>query len=110
MASTQAAVDLSPPTPDPMEWAVGGEPKEIKIGSGTFDYYAQMTCVEATDSQDQIQYYFQCVDLLSLSSGWVTSRTYTVKVGRSGQALRFRVKARDQAGNETGWSPILPAM
>jgi hypothetical protein len=32
-----------------------------------------------------------------------------VKVGRRGQAHRFRVKARDLYGNETAFSSLLPA-
>jgi len=107
--STQVAVDLLPPTPNPMTWA--SEPKEVRIGSGSFDYYAKMTATEATDDSGNVQYYFQCTTESGFSSGWQTSREYSVKVGRAGQRHRFRVKARDLSAshNETGWSSELPA-
>ncbi len=102
-ASSEVAVDLLPPTPDPMEWAL--EPDEVHIGSGTFDYYVTMTAVEASDDT-RVEYHFQCTTESGFSSGWQTSPEYTVKVGRSGQQHRFRVKARDTSPshNETGWS------
>jgi parallel beta-helix repeat protein len=108
--SVEAAVDLLPPSPDPMKWA--SEPREVRIGSGTFDYHARMTAVEATDDSPEVEYFFQCTTESAFSSGWQTSREYTVKVGRSGQRQRFRVKARDASPsrNETAWSTELPAM
>jgi len=102
-------VDLLPPTPDPMTWA--SEPKEVRIGTGTFDYYAQMTAAEASDDSGDVEYFFQCTTESGFSSGWQKSRDYSVKVGRTGQRHRFRVKARDlsPSRNETGWSIELPA-
>jgi len=103
-------IDVLPPSPDPMQWAEGGEPKEIKCGSGDFDYCATMTAETATDPSGGIQYYFSCTTRSGFSSGWQSNPTYTVLVGRSGQAHRFRVKARDLYNNETGWSSELPAL
>lgn len=107
--SVPVAVDLLPPTPDPMTWA--SEPKEVRIGTGTFDYYAQMTAAEASDDSGDVEYFFQCTTESGFSSGWQKSRDYSVKVGRTGQRHRFRVKARDlsPSRNETGWSIELPA-
>ncbi len=110
--TTQSApviVDLTPPTPNPMEWEV--EPREINIGGGAFTYHATMTAAEATDDVDDVEYYFQCTTESGFSSGWQTSREYTVLVGRSGQRHRFRVKARDTSSshNETDWSPVVAA-
>jgi hypothetical protein len=102
-------IDEDPPTPDPMQWADGGEPKETYGGGGTFDYYAEMTAVIAIDPSGGVQYYFECTDVGGFSSGWQGSPSYTVLVGGSGQSLDFHVKARDIHGNETGWSPTLPA-
>jgi hypothetical protein len=107
--SDEVAVDLQPPTPDPMKWEVA--PKETYGGGGTWDYWATMTAVEATDDSTAVEYFFQCTTNSGFNSGWQTSTEYTVKIGRKGQALRFRVKARDTSPshNETGWSSELPA-
>lgn len=105
--SVQIAADLHPPTPDPMDWE--SEPAEVYHGGGTFDYWAEMTAAEATDSSGDVQYYFECTTESGFSSGWQSSRTYQVKIGRSGQGQRFRVKARDIYHNETATSTLLPA-
>jgi hypothetical protein len=107
--SAEVAVDLLAPTPDPMTWTT--EPKEVRIGTGTFDYYAKMTAAEATDDSGKVEYYFQCTTESGFDSGWQKSRDYSVKVGRSGQRHRFRVKARDLSPsyNETAWSTELPS-
>jgi len=106
--SVQITVDLEPPTPDPMLWE--SEPAEVYNGGGTFDYWAEMTAAEATDPGGSVQYYFECTTESGFNSGWQNSRTYKVKIGRSGQAQRFRVKARDIYGNQTAPSPALPAI
>ena len=106
--SIQITVDLQPPTPDPMQWE--SEPAEFYNGGGTFDYWAEMTAAEATDPGGSVQYYFECTTESGFSSGWQSSRSYKVKVGRSGQLQRFRVKARDIYGNQTAPSPVLPAI
>ena len=106
--AVQVTVDLQPPTPDPMRWE--SEPAEVYNGGGTFDYSAEMTAAEATDPSGNVQYYFECTTESGFSSGWQSSRTYKVKIGRSGQLQRFRVKARDIYGNQTAPSPVLPAI
>lgn len=105
--SSEVTADLQPPTPNPMQWETA--PKEVNIGGGAFTYYATMKAVEATDNTEEVQYYFDCTTEPGFSSGWRTSREYTVLVGRKDQFHRFRVKARDLSGNETGWSPELRA-
>ena len=106
--SVQTAIDLQPPTPDPMQWE--SEPAEFYNGGGTFDYWAEMTAAEASDPNGDVQYYFECTTESGFSSGWQSSRTYKVKIGRSGQLQRFRVKARDIYGNQTAPSTALPAI
>jgi len=106
--SVQITVDLESPTPDPMKWE--SEPAEFYNGGGTFDYWAEMTAAEVTDPGGSVQYYFECTTESDFSSGWQSSRTYKVKIGRSGQAQRFRVKARDIHGNQTAPSSTLPAI
>jgi hypothetical protein len=109
--SIAVTVDLKPPEPDPMKWAVGGEPREVLHAPyTTWDFWAEMTAAEATDASGTVQYYFQCTTESGFSSTWQSSRTYTVKVGRWQQYHRFRVKARDLYLNETGWSPLLPTL
>jgi hypothetical protein len=105
--SVEITVDLQPPTPDPMLWE--SEPAEVNHGGGTFDYWAEMTAAEATDSSGNVEYYFECTTQSGFSSGWQSSRTYSVKIGRSLQNQMFRVKARDAYGNETAPSAALPA-
>lgn len=106
--STEVTIDLEPPTPNPMQWE--SEPSEVNHGGGTFDYWAEMTAVEATDPSGSVEYYFECTTESGFSSGWQSSRTYEVKLGRRGQRHRFRVKARDSFGNETAPSSELPAV
>ena len=106
--SMEITLDLEPPTPNPMQWE--SAPEEVGHGGGTFDYWAEMTAVEASDPSGGVEYYFECTTESGFSSGWQASRTYKVKVGRRGQRHRFRVKARDSFGNETALSSLLPAM
>jgi hypothetical protein len=115
--SPQVNIDLQPPSPDPMRWAEGGEPREVYGGGGWNDYYAEMTAAEATDaSGGLVEYYFECSDDRYSSGGpgdpggtqWRTERTYKVKVGQSGRNFRFKVIARDIYGNQTAPSAELP--
>jgi hypothetical protein len=109
---TPVPPDIDPPTPDPMEWdptvdanGFDGTPREVYGGGGTFDYSAVMTAVVAVDAGGgAVEYYFDC-DENGFDSGWILTPTYSVPVGRSGQGWLFRVRARDQFGNTTGWSP-----
>jgi hypothetical protein len=105
--SKEVLLDLIPPTPDPLTWEI--EPREINIGGGSFNYYATMKAVEATDGGTPVEYFFECTTESGFSSGWQKAREYTVKVGRAGQHHRFRVKARDTSSghNETGYSSEL---
>jgi parallel beta-helix repeat protein len=101
--------DFDPPVPDPAQWAHNGEPREVYGGGVTFDYLVQMTAAEATDASGFVEYFFDCTTEAGFSSGWLNTPDYVVLVGRSGQGLRFRVKARDQFGNETECSEELTA-
>jgi hypothetical protein len=124
---TQAPADTTSPTPNPMGWDPNGLPHELYGGGGTYDYYADMTALTATDASGGIQYYFEAVDYKGLypagglvagqlppgagfSSGWINAPTWRVNVGRQNAAVRFHVKARDAVGNETGWSDTIPAI
>lgn len=127
--------DTLAPLPDPMQWddvndanGFSGLPREILLPPyGAFDYGATMRAIDADDqapagvAPSEVEYYFECINDSGFDSGWRTvaaypneleRRTYTVKVGPSGQALRFRVKARDTSDNhnETVWSITYPAI
>ncbi|NQT01868.1 MAG: hypothetical protein HQ580_07595, partial [Planctomycetes bacterium] len=101
--------DITAPEPNPAQWDTDGAPREAYGGTGAFDYLALMTAVEAIDDSGTVEYFFECTTEPAHSSGWQSSRTYNVTIGRSGQNHRFRFKARDLYGNETAWSEELPA-
>jgi hypothetical protein len=113
LLTTPGLADTIPPDPDPAEWdpavdanGYDGYPQEIP-GSGIFDYSARMRAVVAVDAGGgPVEYFFQCTTESGFSSGWIATEAYRVLVGRTGQGHRFRVKARDQWGNETAWSTI----
>ncbi len=109
VASLRATADLEAPTPNPMEWE--SEPSEVRIGGGSFNYYATMVAAEAVDDHEDVEYFFQCTTESGFSSGWQSSPEYTVLVGRQGQRHRFRVRARDTSTshNETDWSSEVAA-
>ncbi|MBN1806540.1 MAG: hypothetical protein JW837_14930 [Sedimentisphaerales bacterium] len=101
--------DLTPPEPNPPQWAPDGAPQEAYGGDGVFSYLARMTAMQATDNTGTVEYYFECTTNSDFSSDWQSSNTYSVTIGRSGQGHRFRFKVRDFYGNETDWSEELPA-
>ena len=104
---------MNAPTPDPMTWDetadVNGLPHELEIDDANYPSYyvaVEMTATTAEDDSDgTIEYFFWCTSNSGFNSGWIEDTTYNVIVGRSGLGLKFRVKARDQYGNETAWSP-----
>jgi hypothetical protein len=102
--------ETDPPDPNPSQWALDGEPREVYDEAESTDCWAQMTAVEATDASGWVEYFFECTTEADFSSGWQSAPTYSVLVGRRSrltQAQRFRVKARDLYGNETEWSEEL---
>jgi len=127
--------DTLAPLPDPMQWdpaddpnGYDGRPLEVFLAPfGPTDYGATMRAIDADDQAPagvapaEVEYYFQCQDDGAFDSGWRTvaaypneleRRIYTVRIGGSGLAYRFRVKARDVSDNlnETDWSDWYPAI
>ena len=98
--------ETDPPEPDPAQWAMDGAPREIGV-HGVF--LLQMTAAGATDTSGPVEYFFECTTDAGFNSEWQSSPTYSVFVDQGGQGYRFRVKARDQFGNETEWSEELTA-
>ena len=111
LLTTPLLADTIPPDPDPAEWdtvadanGYDGYPREV-AGGGIFDYSVAMRAVIAVDAGGgPVEYFFECTTESGFNSGWIASESYTVLVGRKDQRLLFRVKARDQWGNETAWS------
>ncbi|MBN1817370.1 MAG: fibronectin type III domain-containing protein, partial [Sedimentisphaerales bacterium] len=92
--------DRQPPSPDPMEWAIGGEPSVT-------DSNITMTAATATDAvSPPVAYYFECTTDDSVSSDWQASPSYTTPKLNPYTQYIFRVKARDGYPflNETEWS------
>jgi len=92
--------DITPPTPDPMTWAVGGEPNALGSSSIT------MTATTATDDSTPVYYYFECTNYGDANSGWQEDETYIAQGLNPLTSYTFRVKAHDSAvaQNETDWS------
>lgn len=96
--------DTTPPNPDPMGWA-SAPAATGRTGIG-------MTARTATDDSGVVQYWFQCVAAGGSgcsSSGWQSATAYTASGLTPGADYSYQVKARDAAGNETGWSPAATA-
>ena len=83
-----------------------GLPHEVQDANSGYVNAVMTATVATDDSGGPVQYYFECTTTSGFSSGvWIDTNTYSVLIGRAGQDQRFRVKARDQYGNETAWSP-----
>ena len=95
--------DTNPPIPNPAEWDEGGEPV---MDGGT----VSMRAAEAIDGWGwQVEYYFDCVHGECNDSGWQLDPRYVDRGLGNGMQYGYRVKARDELGNETKWSPIVHA-
>jgi parallel beta helix pectate lyase-like protein len=95
--------------PNPPRWDIEGQPHEVHDDGGAFDYYVEMTAGEVVSPDGPVEYFFEC-DQSDFDSGWQLERTYNILVGRTGQGLSFRVRARDSNGNMTDWSNWVMAM
>ncbi|MDD5064300.1 MAG: hypothetical protein PHQ35_06025 [Phycisphaerae bacterium] len=96
--------DTTPPTPDPMTWSSF----PTATGSSTIT----MTATTATDATSPpVQYYFECTNDGSKSSGWQSSSTYVASGLTASTQYSFRARARDSAAtpNVTGWSSTMSA-
>jgi len=105
--ATTPCDDVTPPSfpVPPGYWEY--EPCECKHSFSNLDWWAEMVAAEAIDDSGYVEYFFECIDDASKSSGWRISRCYEVFLGRPDQGYSFRVKARDACGNETSWSPAV---
>jgi hypothetical protein len=114
-ARTFKTADSNPPTPNPMMWAVGGEPNAF--GSDTT---ITMSAALATDAQGINGYYFTCVNDGNFNSGWkspttdstnwtASTRTFIATGLSPLHTYAFTVKARDNALVMNVTAPSAPA-
>jgi len=99
---TTIVVDTTPPTPDPMTWAV--EP------NATGSTSISMTATTASDGSG-VEYYFDETTGGGTDSGWQDSSTYEDTGLEPSTTYSYRVQARDKSPNQntTGWSTTLSA-
>jgi len=65
-----------------------------------------MAAVVATDDESPpVEYYFDCISGLP-DSGWITESTYMTGPFPAPNHTAYRVKTRNAAGIESGWSTI----
>jgi hypothetical protein len=82
--------DTTPPTPNPMTWAPGGEPNAISNTQIT------MTATTATDVLNPpVQYYFTNKTLTGHDSGWISDTTWTDGGLQSNTLYTYNVMAED---------------
>jgi len=95
-AATQAFVDNTAPTPNPMTWA--SLPEALNPDAIT------MTASTASDISG-VEYYFECVSGGGHDSGWQDGTTYIDTGLGAGQTYGYRVKTRDKSSNQNQTSP-----
>jgi len=96
--------DTTAPVPNPMQWA---SPPAVLTP-------LTITMVAATATDDgggPVQYYFEETtgNIGGTSSGWQSSTVYTDTGLLAATQYCYRVRARDQSGNTTGWSSTVCA-
>jgi C1A family cysteine protease len=96
-----AGNDTIAPTPNPMAWATS----PYQIGTNSI----RMVATTATDSTSPISYYFDFIDSPTGGTGgsdlvWQSGNSYTNSGLQANHQYGYRVKARDGANNETGFS------
>jgi hypothetical protein len=102
------AEDLTPPMPNPTQWAISpyGLEDSSHIDYPITVYYHSMAAVTATDESGPVQYYFDCISGNSTDSGWIDFPTYTTGPFLTLNYSGYRVCARDTMGNVNSFSVI----
>jgi len=91
--------DLSPPSPDPMSFAIG--PTAVDLST------VGMVATTALDPSGPVEYYFENVTK-GENSGWIAGTNWE-NTGLNAGSYEYRVKARDSEGNETAFSSSITA-
>ncbi len=99
-AGAMPGPDVTAPSPDPMSFAVAPHALDR--------FTVTMTATTAIDVNG-VEYYFECTAGPGNDSGWQAEPVYTDSGLANGQDYSYRVRARDGAGNMTGWSDAFPA-
>jgi hypothetical protein len=94
---TTAGEDKIPPTPDPSQWD--------NLPVATSSTSVSMSAAVTTDPSGPVQYSFECVAGPCNNSGWQTSRTWSDTGLVPDTTYTYRVRAKDQYNNTTGYSP-----
>ncbi|MBN2018810.1 MAG: S8 family serine peptidase [Sedimentisphaerales bacterium] len=91
--------DTTPPEPDPMQWQV--EPNIASLTS-----ISMIAKLASDDSGGQIQYQFEETtgNPGGTDSDWQTNPMFTDIGLQAGYEYCYRVRARDDSNNATGWS------
>lgn len=91
-------VDITPPDPNTMTWET--EP----MATSTTSVY--MAATSASDADNGVEYYFQCVSANGPDSGWQYASTFEPNSLMPDTKYTYRTKARDTSSrlNETQWS------
>jgi hypothetical protein len=93
--------DVCAPMPNPSEWRI-----LPYLTSVTYPFSISMTVKTSYDAWSwPVQYYFQCVYGAGHDSGWQDGTTYE-DTGLDIDVYGYRVKAKDELGNETQWSVV----
>ena len=103
---TPVPTDLTPPSPDPMQWEPGGEPAAISTSEIT------MTAALATDTEDSVEYCLMGLSGPGVGSlCWQATRTFTDTGLSVNTIYSYEARARDTAfpPNEASPSPALSA-
>jgi len=94
--------DTDAPIPNPSEWEI--EPYST---STTPPYSISMTAKPAIDAWvGNVEYYFECVSGDGNDGDWDPNRTYIDSDLDPNTEYGYRVRARDEMGNNTEWSVI----
>ncbi len=97
-----AVTDTTPPSPDPMGWAVAPYSQSRTSIS--------MQATMATDDSGTVQYNFICVSGPGCNdSGWQDSNQFTATGLQAGSSYSFQVIAQDAYANQTSPSSIAEA-
>lgn len=109
IAYAKTGHEIDPPLPNPGRW------QTVPYNTGTA---ISMVAEIATDDFGPVQYYFRCTDSSGNAdnntyggshSGWQESNVYEDIGLTDDRTYYYRVKARDNNGNETEESPVMSA-